>query len=50
MGVSSNGCDPCFFQHHQHFLQCNTSLSHSHSPMRYTATSSPPNQVTTAPL
>lgn len=31
-------------EHPQHFLQCSTCLSHSHSPMPYTATFSPPKQ------
>lgn len=38
---------PPLFQHLQPFLQCSTYLSHSHSPMLCTATSSPPRQVRT---
>lgn len=41
------GFSSFLFQHLQPFLQCSTYLSHSHSPMQFTATSSPPRQVRT---
>lgn len=45
---NSNGHASSLPQHLQRFLQCSTYLSHSHSPMQYMATFSPPKQVITS--